>query len=86
MPQIASGNTAGDSLEWQPEALARLERVPGFARPMARSAVERRVRESGGRSVALEDFLALARQMGMPDSNDSGHNKGHPPGASKAKE
>ncbi len=52
-------------LEWDPEALAKLERVPSFARPMARQAVEERVRAENGSRVTAEAFGAVAHAFGM---------------------
>lgn len=56
-------------MAWDAEALVRLERVPGFARPMARAAVEQRVRAHGETQVTVADFTAaaLAFGMGRPD-------------------
>ncbi len=53
------------ALVWDEDALAALERVPGFARPMARGAVERKVLEKGGTSVSLADFREVAKSFGM---------------------
>ncbi len=52
-------------IEWAPEALARLDRVPVFARSMARRSVEEHVIKTGGEQVTLEDFLEVAGRFGM---------------------
>jgi nucleotide-binding universal stress UspA family protein len=52
-------------LAWDPEAEARLQRVPSFARSMARRAVETAVREGGHNRVSAADFDRVAAQFGM---------------------
>lgn len=53
-------------LDWDARAEARLERVPPFARAMARRAVEEEVRGEGGERVSVEVFDRVARRFGMP--------------------
>jgi nucleotide-binding universal stress UspA family protein len=53
-------------LEWDPAAEKQLESVPAFARPMARSGVERAVRARGGDRITEKDFWEMAERMGMP--------------------
>jgi hypothetical protein len=56
---------AEEGIPWTPEALARLERVPEFVRPMARQGVEHYAR-AHGRPVVDEETLAEARlRFGM---------------------
>jgi nucleotide-binding universal stress UspA family protein len=57
-------------LDWDQNALELLERVPEFARPMARGGVEAGVRSRGAARVTRADFLDLARRMGMPIPKD----------------
>jgi nucleotide-binding universal stress UspA family protein len=57
---------SGKQLEWEAEALDLLQRVPAFARPMARAGVERAVRGKGADRVTAEDVLGLAARLGMP--------------------
>jgi hypothetical protein len=38
---------ASDELAWTTKALERLERIPEFVRPMARTGIERYARERG---------------------------------------
>lgn len=66
-PQGAAAEQPRDAsaLEWDADALARLERVPSFVRPMARQAIEREVRAKGGRRVTQDDFEEVARRFGM---------------------
>jgi hypothetical protein len=63
----------GEPLEWTEEALKILDRIPHFARPMARAAIEKRARESGA-DVVEESFVhAISKKMGMqkkPSGND----------------
>lgn len=61
---------AENPLDWDQDALELLERVPAFARPMARGGVEAGVRSRGAGRVTRSDFLALARRMGMPIPQD----------------
>lgn len=56
-----------ESLEWEAEALACLEHVPGFARPMARKAVEESARADGASRVSEEIFRRVAERFGMGD-------------------
>ena len=53
------------SLAWDSDAENRLQRVPSFARSMAKRAVENSVRESGGQRVSADDFDSVAAQFGM---------------------
>lgn len=71
-PQPGAAERA--ALEWDDDALARLERVPGFARPMARRGVEEHVRSKGRERVTLADFLDVARRLGM--GGDGGEDSG----------
>jgi hypothetical protein len=53
------------ALTWTPGALARLEAIPEFVRPMARAGIERVAQESGHRLID-EEVLATARsRFGM---------------------
>jgi hypothetical protein len=61
----ASGTTAADAPSWTPEALARIERVPDFIRPMARQAVERFAREQGYPAITEEVMDQARGRMGM---------------------
>ena len=57
--------TPGAELTWTPEALARLEAIPEFVRPMARAGIERVAQESG-QLLIDEELLATARaRFGM---------------------
>ncbi len=38
---------SGSGLQWTPEAIARLENIPEFARPMARTGIEKFARDRG---------------------------------------
>ncbi len=58
-------------IEWEAEALARLDRVPVFARSMARRSVEEHTIKTGGEQVTLEYFLEVAGKFGMdPDKGN----------------
>ena len=58
---VAEMETAGDGIAWTPKALARLENIPDFVRPMARQGVEHYAR-SEGHAVVDERVLAEARE------------------------
>jgi nucleotide-binding universal stress UspA family protein len=68
----ARGTTGRQELSWEAEALRALERVPGFARPMARAAVEEAVRRKGAEAVTVEDFREVAARFGMGRSPADG--------------
>jgi hypothetical protein len=62
-PEAASPPAA--ELVWTPEALARLQAIPEFVRPMARAGIEKVAQESGHRLID-ESVLAAARaRFGM---------------------
>lgn len=56
---------AEEGLAWTPEAEEYLQRVPFFARGMARRAIERRAREEGLWQITLETVQQAARRFGM---------------------
>jgi hypothetical protein len=62
------------ALSWEPDALRALERVPSFARPMARAAVEEALRREGAGKVTVERFREIAARFGMgrPDPGAAG--------------
>lgn len=45
------GAAAGDGVAWTPEALARLENIPEFVRPMARQGIEHYARTHGHATI-----------------------------------
>ena len=54
-----------DSLVWTAEAQARMERVPGFVRPMAKKAIEKYAEQKGAPEIT-ESLLEEAREkIGM---------------------
>ncbi|MBI5588031.1 MAG: PCP reductase family protein [Deltaproteobacteria bacterium] len=52
-------------LPWEKEALERLERVPLFARPMARKGIERYARENGYSTITPEVMEEARKASGM---------------------
>ncbi|HCM26729.1 MAG TPA: hypothetical protein DIC34_09330 [Treponema sp.] len=66
---------APEDIEWEPAALEALNRVPSFARPMARSAVELVVRKKGGSVIDLATFRNTALSFGMKPGGDPGEGK-----------
>jgi len=63
--EITATTPKRTSVAWDAEAEARLQRVPSFARIMARRAVENAVRDAGKSTVSAADFDAVAAQFGM---------------------
>jgi hypothetical protein len=62
---VAEMEAARDGVAWTPEALARLDNIPDFVRPMARQGIEHYAR-SEGHAVIDEQVLAAARaRFGM---------------------
>ncbi len=55
------------SLQWEEKALAQLERIPPFARPMAKRGIENDVLAKKKTKVTLEDVIRLARRLGRGD-------------------
>ena len=62
----------GSQLDWNPEALSRLERVPPFARSMARLGVEEYVRSRGKTKVTAALFQEAAQMFGMTGDDTMG--------------
>ena len=54
-----------DALRWTPEAEARLERIPVFARSMVRKSVEDHARENGYEEIDGTVMDAVRGHMGM---------------------
>ncbi len=54
-----------EGLAWTPEALARLDRVPDFARGMARKAIEGYARQQGLEVVDEQTVVQARQQFGM---------------------
>ncbi|MFQ5595751.1 MAG: PCP reductase family protein, partial [Anaerolineae bacterium] len=54
-----------ESLAWTPEALERLDRVPDFARGMARKAIEDYARQQGTEVVDDQLVQEARRRFGM---------------------
>jgi len=52
-------------LSWSSEALAILERIPEFARPMAKRAIEKRARDIGAKAVEENLVNSFSGRMGM---------------------
>ena len=50
---------------WTPEALARLERVPSFVRPMAKTSIEEFARENGHTEITTEVMDSVRGNFGM---------------------
>jgi len=51
MVPSSTPTTANGELPWSTKALERLERVPEFVRPMARTGIERYARDNGFREI-----------------------------------
>ena len=55
----------GSGIRWTPEASARMDSVPEFVRPMARSGIERFALESGYREIDLRVLDEARARFGM---------------------
>lgn len=64
LPEPASP-AAETPLPWDPEAEARLQNVPPFARGMARQGIERYAREHGYSRITLEVYHQARKHFGM---------------------
>lgn len=58
-------------MAWDPDALARLERIPPMARGMARRVIEEHVRAQGETRVTAASVRAVGQQMGMGGGRDA---------------
>ncbi|PRR75089.1 4Fe-4S binding protein [Neomoorella humiferrea] len=71
-------------MEWEADALARLEKVPFFIRARVKKQIEDYVREKGGRIVTDADVTAARRALagdGIPGIKTAPGQEGEPPGA-----
>jgi nucleotide-binding universal stress UspA family protein len=64
-PADSASQRRTPGLEWDEEALARLDRVPSFARTMARKGVEDHARAKGESKVTLQLFFEFSQKIGM---------------------
>jgi nucleotide-binding universal stress UspA family protein len=64
-------DSEGD-VAWDAAAEQCLNRIPPFARPMARRAIEAAVQAEGRNSVTTADFAAVAKRFGMAQSDEQG--------------
>lgn len=63
-------------MEWESEAVKRLEKVPFFIRKKVKSQIEEYVRQKGGRTVTDQDVTGARRALaGGPGSGESGCGK-----------
>ena len=58
------------ALNWDTEALARLERIPSLARAMAKQSIEAYARFKGKTQVTLEDMKEAASRLGMGQASE----------------
>jgi hypothetical protein len=59
------GETAGQGFPWTPQAVERLESIPAFVRPMAKSGIEKFARENGYERVDDEVLDEARHFFGM---------------------
>lgn len=52
------------SIEWTPEAEARLKEIPFFVRPAARKKIEKFAQESGTLQITAEVYDAAKQKFG----------------------
>jgi nucleotide-binding universal stress UspA family protein len=53
----------GEEIPWEPEALARLEKVPRFVRKMARRSIEKTARDEGAERVTVEHVEIVSERF-----------------------
>jgi len=70
--EIKLPSVAGETpLPWTSEALTILERIPEFARPMAKKAIEKRARDLGVEKIGEELVHSFSKKMGMKKGVDT---------------
>ena len=75
------GDGLPQELQWSPDAMQRLQHVPGFVRKMVRKRAEDHVRSLGGGTVTLEHLTRLAARRfgtGIPGARPMGGERGEP--------
>ncbi len=65
VPQAQTVPPARQAMEWDSQALDRLQRAPTFVRPMARRMVEQTAREQGADRITMELFEKVLHRFGM---------------------
>lgn len=60
-----AGTQGADQIVWSEAAEKRLQRIPWFARPMAKRSIENTAREQGRTEVTEEMFDAIRKNFGM---------------------
>lgn len=53
-----------NSIEWTPEAKARLKEIPFFVRPAARKKIEKLAQESGATQITIEVYEQAKKKFG----------------------
>jgi len=71
MEAFSRVETGDLAVTWDPDAEARLQRVPFFVRSMAKRTVENAVRELGRNRVCGKDFETVAARFGMGSRKES---------------
>ncbi|MBI4561458.1 MAG: PCP reductase family protein [Candidatus Rokubacteria bacterium] len=62
---VAGQSEAPGDIDWSPEAEARVERIPSFIRPMARTAIERYAQGKGYRLITEAVMDEAKASLGM---------------------
>jgi Proto-chlorophyllide reductase 57 kD subunit len=65
IPGDAASAASADGPTWTPEAAARIDRIPAFIRPMAKTAIERFARERGHATITDAVMDEARTFMGM---------------------
>ncbi len=61
---FAKGKDMANSVEWTPEAEARLKEIPFFVRPAARKKIEKFAQEQGALQITEAVYEAAKKQFG----------------------
>jgi len=80
-PVIPQDAKSKATLEWEDEALARIEKAPGFVQPMIIKNAEKAAKERGTNFVTvklLEELQAEQNGGSAPSANSSGSNEAKP--------
>lgn len=63
-------------MDWEPDAAARIERVPFFIRKKVKKQIEQYVHQLGGKKVTDSDVTEARRALAGGNNNDNSYDKG----------
>ena len=85
-PVVPTDPKSNATLEWEPEALARVEKAPGFVQPMIIKNAEKAAKENGSNFVTVALLDELQAKQGGGGSAPSGDAQAPEPKMAKRKE